>query len=129
MVTSAHKNKPECKPGQIIKNGDIVSFKHVNTGQNLHSHLHKSPLSGQQEVSCFSSDTGDNWKIETANGGIWKKGDTVRLVHVDTGRFLHSHNFKYGHPIPNQQEITCFNDKNRDNDWEATEGIYYPEMK
>jgi len=33
--------------------GSIVRFHHLNTRLFLHSHLFRSPLSGNQEVSCF----------------------------------------------------------------------------
>jgi dolichyl-phosphate-mannose--protein O-mannosyl transferase len=117
--------KPEsCQPGTTLKSGDIITLHHVRTGMNLHSHLHRSPITGQQEVSCFTGDTGDNWKVDTT--GLWKRDAVVRLIHADTGKWLHSHNHKYGHPINGQQEITCFHEQNKDNNWVAAEGIYYP---
>lgn len=118
--------KPEsCPPGTPLKSGDVITLQHVRTGKNLHSHLHRSPITGQQEVSCFTGDTGDNWKVDT--NGIWKRDQIVRLIHVDTGKFLHSHGHKYGHPIPGQQEITGFHEQNKENNWVAAEGIYYPQ--
>jgi len=50
---------------------------------------------------------------------------TFQLFHVDTNKYLHSHEQKYQHPIPGQFEITCFEKSNTDNDWQIVEGIYY----
>ncbi len=41
---------------------------------------------------------GDNWRLEVS-GGTWKRGDPVKIVHVDTNKYLHSHNMKFGSPI------------------------------
>eukprot|EP01031_Cornospumella_fuschlensis_P034455 gene34455-41708_t len=53
-----------CEIGAPIKCGDVIRLEHVDTGKNLHSHLFKAPISGQQEVSGFgdrgNGDTGDN---------------------------------------------------------------------
>ncbi len=95
----------------------------------MHSHLHQSPLSRQQEVSCYQgTDTGDNWKIELLDSSAkeWQIGQPIRLQHIDTLQYLHSHKaHRYGHPIPNQFEITAFAVANsEDNTWTAEEGIY-----
>lgn len=46
---------------------DKVRLKHVPTRANLHSHELESPVSGQQEVSCFgddeNSDDNDLWEV------------------------------------------------------------------
>jgi dolichyl-phosphate-mannose--protein O-mannosyl transferase len=61
---------------------------------NLHSHLVKSPLSNQQEVSGFGSDgegdSGDSWIIVCTNtkGKYWKRNEKVRLQHGDTSKYL-----------------------------------------
>lgn len=95
---------------------------HLDTGKNLHSHLHKSPLSGQQEVSAFgdntSGDTGDHWKV-VIDGKYWKRGETIRFQHVDTGRYLSSNTKKYQHPIPGQQEICAVDKSNEETKWSA----------
>ena len=44
----------KCAAGDAIKNGQFIRLKHVGTGKRLHSHLHKSPLSKQQEVNVFA---------------------------------------------------------------------------
>ena len=95
----------ECR--DKIKNGAVVRLRHVKTQKNLHSHLHRSPLSGNQEVSAFGEGggdsgeqtarggrerdwrhhAGDDWKVVAKNGGdYWKRGAAVRLQHVITQR-------------------------------------------
>eukprot|EP01116_Phalansterium_solitarium_P013748 TRINITY_DN31152_c0_g1_i1.p1 TRINITY_DN31152_c0_g1~~TRINITY_DN31152_c0_g1_i1.p1 ORF type:complete len:218 (+),score=39.74 TRINITY_DN31152_c0_g1_i1:62-715(+) len=116
-----------CLTGTPLKNGDIVRILHLNTRKNLHSHLHQSPLTQQQEVSAFNDrggDSGDNWKIVT--DGAWKRGQTVRFVHVDTGKYLSSNKNKFQHPIPGQQEIAAIAQASRDTEWAAEEGVYFP---
>ncbi|KAH0943090.1 LOW QUALITY PROTEIN: hypothetical protein HID58_002727 [Brassica napus] len=48
-------------------------------------------------VSCFgddsNSDTGDHWKFTIEGSGkTWKQDQRVRLQHIDTSAYLHSHN-------------------------------------
>lgn len=51
-----------------MKNGAQVRLQHAVTQRWLHSHHFSSPLSNNQEVSCFGSneesDSGDVWVIE-----------------------------------------------------------------
>lgn len=112
----------KCSQGSVIRDTDVIRLEHINTGKYLHSHLHQSPLSGQQEVSAYlgsdgrgdtgmfcvisisislsciindsNSFAGDNWRVEVNGGGAWKRGEPVRLVHVDTNKYLYSHNQK-----------------------------------
>lgn len=39
------------------------------------------------------------------SGKVWKRDQKVRLRHVDTGGFLHSHNKKYNRLGGGQQEV------------------------
>jgi len=123
----------KCKTGALLWNGDSIRLQHLTTNKNLHSHLHKSPLTGQQEVSCFgeegSGDSGDNWKIVTTSGDVWKRGDSVKLIHVDTSKYLSSNKSKFSNPIPGQQEICGISQDNADVQWIADEGIYFPGLK
>jgi hypothetical protein len=66
------------------------------------------------QVSCFGgdgqSDTGDYWRLEIEGGGkLWKQDQKVRLRHVDTGGYLHSHNKKYNRLGGGQQEVSLVN--------------------
>lgn len=81
-----------CVAGHPIVCGSKIRLTHLDTMRNLHTHNVQSPLSRQQEVSCFgqgdgNGDTGDDWIVECSTGN-WKRGESVRLKHVDTGKYL-----------------------------------------
>jgi len=109
--------------GNVVTYGSIVRFRHVSTGVMLHSDNFKSIVSGQQEITGFTStDDNDDWTLERWEGGSgdWTaETDSFRLVHVKTRVCLHSHNIA----IPNfdADEVTGFsgdvNDEN--NRWRA----------
>ena len=47
-----------------VKCGSTIRLMHVSTRRNLHSHHFSSPLSHNQEVSCFGDDgVGDDGKF------------------------------------------------------------------
>uniref|UniRef100_A0ACD5ZWP5 Uncharacterized protein n=1 Tax=Avena sativa TaxID=4498 RepID=A0ACD5ZWP5_AVESA len=119
------------KQGDAIETGSIIRLQHMRTRRWLHSHLHASPLSGNLEVSCFGgdeqSDTGDYWRLEIeGKDKIWKRDQKVRLRHVDTGGYLHSHNKKYNRLGGGQQEVCGVRDKRAENIWSTAEGVYLP---
>jgi len=122
-----------CVSGKPLRNGDTFRLQHLNTRRNLHSHLHQSPLTHQQEVSAYgedgNGDTGDNWKLVTDGTDVWKRGAVVKLQHVDTGRYLSSNKNKFGNPIPGQQEVCAIQQNNKDTEWSAEEGFYFPARK
>lgn len=127
--------KPEpdtsARQGDTIQSGTIIRLQHMRTRKWLHSHLHASPISGNMEVSCFGgenhSDTGDYWRLEIEGSGkTWKQDQKIRLKHVDTGGYLHSHNKKYNRIAGGQQEVCGVKDKRADNIWLAAEGVYFP---
>lgn len=72
----------EEEPGYEVGWDDQVRLKHVPSRGNLHSHELQSPVSGQQEVSCFgndeSSDDNDVWVVERFNED---EGDDVSLPY------------------------------------------------
>ena len=109
-----------------MKNGDTLQLQHYATSKFLHSHLHTSPLTGQQEVSAYDGgDTGDNWELLTVNSAEWKSDTVVRLKHVDTGKFLMATTATFGNPIPGQHEIVASNG-GAPALWLASEGIFFP---
>ncbi|KAL9260207.1 Stromal cell-derived factor 2-like protein [Drosera capensis] len=59
-------------------------------------------------------------------GMAWTKDQRIRLQHVDTGVYLHSHNKKYSRIAGGQQEVCGVQDKRADNVWLAAEGVYLP---
>jgi len=122
-------NSPHCKRGTPLKNGDLIRLQHLTTLKNLHSHLHQSPLTHQQEVSAFGDngdgDTGDNWKIVVDTDG-WKRGELVKFQHADTSKWLSSNKNKFSNPIPGQTEVCAIGKSNRDIEWIAEEGFFFP---
>ncbi|KAK4488879.1 hypothetical protein RD792_004669 [Penstemon davidsonii] len=122
------------KQGDTIRSGTSVRLQHMRTRKWLHSHLHASPISGNLEVSCFGgdgeSDTGDYWRLEIeGNGKTWRQDQRVRLRHVDTGGYLHSHDKKYTRIAGGQQEVCGVREKRADNVWLAAEGVYLPTVE
>merc|ERR1712216_767790 len=121
--------------GNAHRKGTVVRLRHVNTGKWLHSHLHRSPISGNLEVSAYDggtvegSDSGDNWEVNLDAGGKWKRDQRVRFKHVDTQHWLHSHDKRFGRPIAGQQEICAVQKKTNDALWFAGEGVYFPERE
>ncbi|KAI4380989.1 hypothetical protein MLD38_007109 [Melastoma candidum] len=97
------------KQGALITSGTIIRLQHMVTRKWLHSHLHASPISGNLEVSCYGgeteSDTGDCWRILIEGSGkTWRQDQRIRLQHVDTSGYLHSHDKKYQRIAGGQQE-------------------------
>lgn len=103
--------------------GSAIRLKHINTQGYLHSHLHQSPLSKQQEVSCYDGkDTGDNWKVECLNSGdkVWMRENPVQLYHEDTRSYLSSStSHQFGHPIPGQLEVAATKYASKNTQWMA----------
>ncbi|KAF5196405.1 Stromal cell-derived factor 2-like protein [Thalictrum thalictroides] len=119
------------KQGDAIESGTIVRLQHMRTRRWLHSHLHASPISANLEVSCFGgdgqSDTGDYWRLEIVGSDkTWRQDQRVRLQHIDTGGYLHSHDKKYSRIAGGQQEVCGVREKRPDNVWLAAEGVYLP---
>jgi dolichyl-phosphate-mannose--protein O-mannosyl transferase len=118
-----------CQRGSEIQCGSKIRLQHMSTRKYLHSHLHKSPLSNQQEVSCYEGqDTGDNWKVHCVDSDdtLWGREREVRFEHVDTGKWLSSsERHKFRHPIPGQQEIYGSGQEGSESTWIAQEGIYF----
>lgn len=53
---------------------------------------------------------GVSCRLEIEGGGkLWKQDQKVRLRHVDTGGYLHSHNKKYNRLGGGQQEVSLVN--------------------
>ncbi|CAM8958651.1 unnamed protein product [Rhodiola kirilowii] len=119
------------KSGDTIESGTIIRLQHMKTRKRLHSHLHASPISGILRSVCYGgenqSDTGDYWRLMIEGSGkTWKQDQRVRLQHVDTQGYLHSHNKKYQRIAGGQQEVCGVREKKAENIWLAAEGVYLP---
>ena len=129
-----------CEAGTPLKCGSHIRLEHVHTSKNLHSHLYKAPLSGNQEVSGYGEggvgDTGDNWEVICEPGEeYWRRGELIQLKHIDTGKYLYTsdtavfnqNNCGGNCPIMGQTEVSAthlVNDKR--NKWFTGQGIYFP---
>lgn len=112
--------------GRPILRGDTVILRHMATGMWLHSHHHASPLSHNQEVSCYAhKDDGNFWEVQ----GDFMRNEPVRLKHVTTEKFLSMQPQRYGNPIPNQHEVACTSTPGPNTVWLTTNGIYFEENK
>ncbi|XP_013196179.2 stromal cell-derived factor 2 [Amyelois transitella] len=118
-----------CKRGSPIKCNSVIRLQHVGTKKNLHSHYFTSPLSGNQEVSCYGDDdglgdSGDHWTV-ICNNDFWRRDTPVKLRHVDTAAFLAGSGRTFGRPISGQGEIVGVNSQyGAYTDWQAKEGLF-----
>ena len=104
--------------------GSLIKLENLFSGVRLHSHdIKYGSGSGQQSVTGMS-ETGDvnsHWQIlgpinqECIRGTPVKCGSIIRLMHLATKCFLHSHLM----PAPlsrSQQEISCFGKQEKDSE-------------
>jgi hypothetical protein len=123
-----------CAQGSKITDGQLVRLQHVGTGRWLHSHNHRSPLSNQQEVSCYgengASNTNDNWRVQTKDGApVWERDTVVNFQHADTGVYLVITGRQFPRPIEGQREVAGAPRRGGDADFLAAEGVYFPPRK
>lgn len=103
---------------------DEIRLKHVTDRANLHSHEVESPVSGQQEVSCFgddeNSDENDLWRVEQYDqddeqyDDFWRVNQPVILRHVATGKLLHSHGIELA---GGRNEVTTYDNQDENDQW------------
>lgn len=115
-----------CERGEPIKCGSKIRLEHVSTQRNLHSHLFKSPLSANQEVSAFGEggegDSGDEWTV-VCSEDFWERNTYVRLKHVDSEGWLGISGRTYGRPIHGQSEVIATSYPDGSSYWKAAEAI------
>ena len=115
--------------GTPIKCGQTVRLTHIRTMANLHSHHVSSPLSNEQEVSCYGSDGEgdhlDDWTV-VCSGAYWRRDQYVRFKHVETGSYLACSGRTYGRPIHGQHEVVAsYSDTSgSQKQWKAMEGVF-----
>uniref|UniRef100_A0A0N5ADF9 MIR domain-containing protein n=1 Tax=Syphacia muris TaxID=451379 RepID=A0A0N5ADF9_9BILA len=96
--------------------GSVIKLMNLKEGVRLHSHDVKyGSGSGQQSVTGMTEadDVNSHWQIlaplkkHCRRGEAIKCGDQIRLKHLTTGCYLHSHLFNA--PLSRgNQEISCF---------------------
>jgi hypothetical protein len=125
-VKGPHGRPPD-PARQVVQHGDVVRFEQVTTRKNLHSHAdHPSPVSGQQEVTCFGEDGlgdgGDDWRVEVEGGGSWDAARPVRLIHLATGQRLRSQaGVAHAQWTSGQQEAACAAGGDGNELWQAAD--------
>ncbi|KAJ1855980.1 hypothetical protein GGH12_003035 [Coemansia sp. RSA 1822] len=113
--------------GQPVACGSQIWLINSDTDHGLHSHgAHKSPISGNQEVSGYDGrDTGDVWTVECSQE-TWLRETPVVFKHVDTGKYLLSlPNKKFRQPITGHQEVCAGKSADSNAQWMALEGYYF----
>lgn len=137
-IISAGHGTPPCDPGAKIGFGTKIRFTHVNTGSNLHSHLYKSPLTQNQEVTGFGDggqgDAGDNWTVNgiRSSGVHWKRNQSVSITHADTGKNLGSskrgmftrNNCGNRCPVMDHLEVFAASGAGTQSQWKAELGVF-----
>uniref|UniRef100_A0A914I9U2 MIR domain-containing protein n=1 Tax=Globodera rostochiensis TaxID=31243 RepID=A0A914I9U2_GLORO len=104
--------------------GSVLKLQSVADSSRLHSHEVKyGSGSGQQSVTgnSNSDDVNSHWQIIGSNAQACQRGQpvkcdsVVRLMHLQTRCFLHSHEF----PAPlsrGMQEVSCFGKEGQQSD-------------
>lgn len=101
---------------ELVTCGTVLKLSNANEGSRLHSHDVKyGSGSGQQSVTAVtaSDDVNSHWQIYPPLEGSCHRGDPIkcgekiRLKHLTTGCFLHTHHFQA--PLSkHHQEVSCF---------------------
>lgn len=143
LVKDSSINRVPGVIGTPIHCGDKIRLEHVQTSKNLHSHLFKAPLSGNQEVSGFgdgsgNGDTGDNWIVvcDDPSHKIWSRGSSIHLQHADTNKMLstadafkfNTQNCGHGCPIMGQTEVSAAGKRDTLSKWVTGQGIYFAQV-
>ena len=100
----------------LLTYGSAIRLRHRSSSFHLHSHgINYGSGSGQQSVTAVGQDddTGSLWQVREAYGtpGVpigtpIHCGDSIRLQHVGTRRYLHSH--LHTSPLTNKQEVSGY---------------------
>ncbi|XP_050497762.1 stromal cell-derived factor 2 [Diabrotica virgifera virgifera] len=113
--------------GTPIKCGSTIRLEHVDTKKNLHSHHFSSPLSSNQEISCYGDngegDSGDNWMV-ICSGDSWQRDESIMFKHVDTDMYLSVSGRTFGRPINGQMEVIGVRSSTGSVHWQTAEGVF-----
>ncbi|OMJ17660.1 P30 adhesin [Smittium culicis] len=101
----------------IVKYGTVVALKHIMTGRFLRSSEEFVSEAGSNQPLAYCEswniEDDDSWQIMPANRDVPTPGlevlygDIIRLKHINTGRFLHSH-YHFTCRESGQNEVTIF---------------------
>ena len=100
----------------LLTYGSAIRLRHRSSSFHLHSHgINYGSGSGQQSVTAVGADDDTNslWQIREPSGSPVVAigtplacGDVIRLQHVGTRRYLHSH--LHTSPLTNKQEVSGY---------------------
>ncbi|KAI8613417.1 MIR motif-containing protein [Chytriomyces sp. MP71] len=115
------------KEFEAVTCGSSVKLAHAATGYRLHSHqVTYGSGSGQQSVTGFNGGDDPNslFVVDSAfgakqckRGSPFKCDDIVRLNHLTTKKYLHSH--AHVSPLSNQQEVSAYEFTNNEDNWKV----------
>ncbi|KXS13192.1 stromal cell-derived factor 2-like protein 1-like protein [Gonapodya prolifera JEL478] len=100
---------------QAVTCASVIKLTHVSSGFKLHSHgVNYGTGSGQQSVTGFPNpdDTNSYFVVRAAFGQECARGDPIpcdsiiRLEHLNTHKFLHSHSHKS--PLSSNAEVSAY---------------------
>lgn len=101
---------------EFVTCGTVLKLSNTYEGSRIHSHDVKyGSGSGQQSVTAVtaSDDVNSHWQVYPPLHGSCERGDSIkcggklRLKHLTTGCFLHTHNF-HAPLSKHYQEVSCF---------------------
>ncbi|KAJ1346428.1 hypothetical protein KIN20_001207 [Parelaphostrongylus tenuis] len=101
---------------EFVTCGSVLKLSNAYEGSRIHSHdIKYGSGSGQQSVTAVqaSDDVNSHWQVypplegSCGRGDPMKCGGKLRLRHLTTGCYLHTHHFQA--PLSNHhQEVSCF---------------------
>ncbi|KVH99026.1 hypothetical protein Ccrd_022717, partial [Cynara cardunculus var. scolymus] len=96
--------------GVEITYGSVIKLMHEKTKFRLHSHdVPYGSGSGQQSVTGFPNIVRPMLETSVKQGDNIKGGTIIRLQHMKTRKWLHSH--LHASPISGNLEVSCFGDE------------------
>ncbi|CAG8706958.1 18873_t:CDS:2, partial [Acaulospora morrowiae] len=108
--------------GDPLSIRNIIAFKHIKTGGNLHSHDNiflrgGTPKSNHQQVTIYMDGNSDDYwiirhPISKVDPDHLMSGDIIRLFHKNTNIPLYSHDVLMD---DGTQEVSCNEDGREDN--------------
>eukprot|EP00850_Spirogloea_muscicola_P003881 SM000016S01869 [mRNA] locus=s16:280630:282137:+ [translate_table: standard] len=111
-----HGSGADLHGGEEVTVGSVLKLQHDKTGFRLHSHeVAYGSGSGQQSVTGFPSgdDSNSYWAVRCVNGDeecrqgdVVENGATIRLQHVATRKWLHSH--LHASPLTHNFEVSGY---------------------
>ncbi|KAF9102434.1 Stromal cell-derived factor 2-like protein 1 [Mortierella sp. GBA35] len=109
---------------QKVTCGSSIKLTHEKSGFKLHSHqIPYGTGSGQQSITAVpgKDDTNSLWIVMAQLGHSCERGEpvpcdsTIRLKHVNTKKFLHSHH--HHAPMSGGLEVSCYEGQDDGDNW------------